>query len=447
MIWKCAVIAILCISPFGFAQTPPDLAQFSEAFAKIAEKVNPAVVNITCAELEEQEQDSTDLKEDPESQYGFGSGVIIDPQGYILTSNHVIESADRIEVRLSDDRNFVAKLIGRDAETDLALIKVDSEQPLPVAVLGNSDGLKPGQWVMAIGNPFVYDHTVTVGVISALNRKLGASIADSFIQTDAAINFGNSGGPLLNTNGEVIGINTLVSSQGSGIGFSVPINTAREVLQQLKEKGKVARGFIGLVPQGVTSDLQKSLDLTNDKGVIVASVHKGSPADSFGIKRYDVIVEIDGKAIESEVEFRKVIAEASPGRKVALKIIRDRKPLALEIVLGERDASLMPALNPESQPKNSKGPGLQVVDLVPELRKRLDLETERSGAVVSKIVPGSFADQASLKKGDVILEVGMKPIRDAESLRKEILASRPGDVLLLYVYREGNFLILTLAIQ
>ena len=272
-------------------------------------------------------------------------GVIIDASGFILTSNYVVESASKIEVKLSDNQQFVAKLVGHDKETDLALIKVEAKKPLPTALMGDSDKLRPGQWVMAIGNPFVYDHTVTVGVISALNRKLGTTVFDNFIQTDAAINFGNSGGPLLNIKGEVIGINTLISSQGTGIGFSIPINMARDIIPELKEKGKVSRGYLGHVPQEITPELQKSLGLSSKEGVIVSSIQKGAPADTAGFQRYDVIQEVDGKKVDSEDDFRKWVAQTPPGKQVDIKVLRDNKIVALNVLVAERpDTAVLPRL-------------------------------------------------------------------------------------------------------
>ena len=422
-------------------------ADFSHAFSKIAESVNPAVVNITCSDVESTGSDTADLEMDPENNYGFGSGVIIDSEGHILTSNHVIEAADRIEVKLSDNRQFVAKLIGRDPETDLALIKVESKEGLPAAILGDSDQLKPGQWVMAIGNPFVYDHSVTVGVISALNRRLGTTVFDDFIQTDAAINLGNSGGPLLNLKGEVIGINTLISSQGTGIGFSIPINTAKQILPQLKEKGKVSRGFLGLVPQEITTELRKSMDLQTVQGVIVASVQRGSPADGAGLQRYDVILEVDAQVVESEDHFRKLIAERAPGEKVPMTVMRNGNRITLEAQLTEREAGKGPTVIPPIPRKDQNRAGLQFVDLNSEHRAQLKLSRDQEGVLVSSVEPGGAGDQANLRKGDVILEVNRKTLKGASFLRKEILEAKRGDVLLLYVFRSGSYSILALAIQ
>lgn len=429
-----------------------DLLGLSDAFAEIAEKINPSVVHIACTELEKSEAAEDDTvnhdddsdDEDLENQYGFGSGVIIDASGYILTSNHVIESAGKIEVKLSNEKKFVAKLVGQDKETDLALIKVDSDTPLPAAPMGDSDRLKPGQWVMAIGNPFVYDHTVTVGVISALNRDLGTNIFDNFIQTDAAINFGNSGGPLLNVKGEVIGINTLISSQGTGIGFAIPINTAREIIPQLKQKGKVSRGFLGLVPQQVTPELQQSLELKTAEGVIVSSIQKGSPADHAGLKRYDVILEIDAAKVESEDHFRRIVADTAPGKKLHMKLLRDGKLMEIDSEVAERPES--PVL-PQFPPKNTQEKtGLKVTDLTRDLRDRYELDDEIRGILVQHVNPGSAADNAGLQKRDVIIEVNKKPVNDASAFLKQLEAAKSGEVFLLYVLRDDAYQFLTLSI-
>jgi serine protease Do len=421
---------------------PQELKQFSDAFAEIAERVNPSVVNITCTERGEvSENEENTTEEDLENQYGFGSGVIIDSIGFILTSNHVVESAGKIEVKLSNNQKFVAKLVGQDKETDLALIKVDSNGPLPTAPLGNSERLRPGEWVMAIGNPFVYDHTVTVGVISALNRNLGTNIFDNFIQTDAAINFGNSGGPLLNVQGEVIGINTLISSQGTGIGFAIPINTAKDILPQLKEKGRVVRGFLGLVPQEITSELQKSLGLQDTGGVIISSIQRGTPADRAGLKRYDVIVELNGQKVSSEDQFRRIVAEAKPGTKIRMKVIRDKKVFEVESEITERSDTGAPPSPPKAIEDKI---GLKVTDLSQDLRNRLRLPEDVNGLLVLSVKPGTDADTAGLQKGDLIVEANRQPVGTASSFEKQIRNLTPGNVLLLYVLRENNYLFLTL---
>jgi serine protease Do len=422
-----------------------DLLEFSDAFAEIAEKLNPSVVNITCTEMHEVENFQETLRDDDDdNQFGFGSGVIIDTSGFILTSNHVIESASKIEVKLSDNRKFVAKMIGQDRETDLALIKVESEKPLPAAPLGDSNQLKPGQWVMAIGNPFVYDHTVTVGVISALNRNLGTNIFDNFIQTDAAINFGNSGGPLLNIKGEVIGINTLISSQGTGIGFAIPINMAKEILPQLKDRGKVSRGFLGLVPQQITPDLQSSLDLPSSEGVIISSVQKGTPADDAGLKRYDIILELNGEKVESEDHFRRVIADTPPGKSVKLKIMRENKILEMDAQISERsERSAAELTEPKVTPDKT---GLRVADINSHHREEFDIPDSVTGLVVLHVRQGLKADESGLERGDVIVEVNKKAVGKASEFEKELKDAKSGQVFLLYVYRDETYQFITLTI-
>ena len=425
-----------------------ELMDLSDAFAEIAEKVNPSVVHISCTgeepPVERTRAEEEEEEEEDDDQFGFGSGVIINPEGYILTSSHVVDAATKIDVKLSDNRQFSARLIGQDRETDLALIKVDSDQVLPAAPMGDSDRLRPGQLVMAIGNPFVYDHTVTVGVISALNRKLGTTIFDNFIQTDAAINFGNSGGPLLNVKGEVIGINTLISSQGTGIGFSIPINMAKEILPQLMEKGKVRRGFLGLVPQDISPDLQKALGLTQEKGVIISSIQRDTPAERAGLKRYDVIVEFDGKNVDSEDQFRRYVAETPPGNKIRLKVVREQETLEILTELMEREVTEV-----KSSPQGDKNEHIDRVGWRLEDMKASHPvlpPDHKTGIVVQHVETGRPADLGGLKTGDIILEVNKKPVLNAATLEKAISEAGSGDLFLLYVYRFGSYVFVTVQI-
>lgn len=459
----CLVIGIIIGSSMSTAtetssNRQQELVELSDSFAEIAAKVNPSVVNITSTQPsgvgdedgESKDGDQQDQRPDQDvdpfhrREYGFGSGVIIESVGYILTSDHVIESATKIEVKLSNDEKFVAKVVGRDKETDLALLKVESPHALPAAPLGDSDRLRPGQWVMAIGNPFVYDHTVTTGVISALNRRLGATIFDNFIQTDAAINFGNSGGPLINIKGEVIGINTMISAEGTGIGFATPINTAKQILPQLKEKGKVSRGFLGLVPQEITEGLQESLDLSSTQGVIISSVQRGTPADTAGLNRYDVILEVNGQSVLSEDQFRRIIAESPPGSNVMLKVLRDKKTITIQCQLSERpDASIAAPSSEHDQDSI----GMKLVDLTPELRKHMGLQDNVTGVAVVNVQPGKAADEAGLAPGDVIVELNRTPVKNAAELEKQIKDAKPGNTFLLYVFQDGQYTFLTLAIE
>jgi serine protease Do len=297
---------------------------------------------------------------------------------------------------------------------------------------------------MAIGNPFVYDHTVTVGVISALNRNLNTNIFDSFIQTDAAINFGNSGGPLLNIRGEVIGINTLISSQGTGIGFAIPINMAKEILPQLKEKGKVTRGFLGVDPQQITPELQSSLGLGSSQGVIVSSVRKGTPAEKAGLKRYDIILELNGNKIESVEKFRRIIADTAPGTALKIKVLRDEQILALEASAAERNERAFTELPlPRVLPDKL---GLKVADLSTELREQFNIPESVSGIVVLQTKSGLQAEESGLERGDVIVEVNKKPAGTAMQFELDVKSAPSGHVFLLYIYRDDSYQVLTLAI-
>ncbi|OGQ40353.1 MAG: hypothetical protein A3A85_01165, partial [Deltaproteobacteria bacterium RIFCSPLOWO2_01_FULL_42_9] len=315
------------------------------SFVKLAKDLNPVVVNISTTQVIKQKpmvpfpefrspfedffgDEFKFFGESPEREFkrqSLGSGFIINKEGYILTNNHVVENAEEIIVTLSDkkEKEYKAKVIGKDARLDVALIKVDANGDLPVANLGDSDKLEIGEWVMAIGNPFGLSHTVTAGIVSAKGRVIGAGPYDNFIQTDAAINPGNSGGPLFNLKGEVIGINTAIIAGGQGVGFATPINMAKDILLQLKEKGKVTRGWIGVSIQEVTPDLAQSFGLKDKQGALVSSVNKDEPADKGGIKAGDIIVEFDGKAITEVSDLPRTVATTAPGKTVKVKIIRD----------------------------------------------------------------------------------------------------------------------------
>src|SRR4051812_18518018 len=296
------------------------------SFADIAEQLNPSVVNIDATARGSRARrrgaavpDSPELFERPQDREregprrGAGTGFIIDPSGLILTNHHVVDGADRIMVRLTDGRNLHATRVGSDPDTDIALIKVESTRPLPYATLGDSDALRVGEWVVAIGNPLAYEHTVTVGVVSFIGRKLFDSSLDRYIQTDAAINFGNSGGPLINGRAEVIGINAAISSRAANIGFAVPINQARAILPQLRDKGHVSRGYIGVSLRDVDPDLQRSLALNTNDGALVQDITAGSPGARAGVRPYDLIVAVDGKPVTGNDQLIQMIAARQPG--------------------------------------------------------------------------------------------------------------------------------------
>src|SRR5690349_5884346 len=312
-------------------------------FADVAEKINPAVVNIDAASRggrdSRRHRGIDDQSEIPREfdlpHQGSGSGFIIDKDGYVLTNYHVIEDADRITVTLADGRTLRGEVVGTDPAIDVALVRVGGTG-LPEAPMGNSDELRVGEWVCAIGNPLGYVHSVTVGVVSFIGRKLFDASLDDYIQTDAAINFGNSGGPLINARGEVIGINSAISSRASNIGFAVPINQAVAILPQLKERGRVARGFIGVGLTDVTPALQRSLGLGNTDGALVQDVTPGSPGARAGIRTYDLIVAVDGKAVSSNDQLIQLIASRQPGTVASLQILRDKHPINIPVKLAER---------------------------------------------------------------------------------------------------------------
>ena len=295
-------------------------------------------------------------------------GFIIDEAGYILTNHHVIETADRINVRLADGRTLRAERVGSDPDTDIALIKVTSPRPLPHAPLGDSDSLRVGEWVLAIGNPLAYEHTVTVGVVSFIGRKLFDSSLDRYIQTDAAINFGNSGGPLINARGEVIGINAAISSRASNIGFAVPINQASAILPQLRDKGRVSRGYIGVALRDVDADLQRSLGLKSAAGALVQDVTPGSPGARAGLRPYDVIVAVDGKPVVRNDELIQNVAARPPGSMTTLQVVRDGRALNVAVKLAERPLRERQIPRDEAQPSNNPGPplGLSVREIDPD---------------------------------------------------------------------------------
>src|SRR2546422_8445946 len=331
------------------------LHALEEAFTTVADRVTPAVVNVSTVPRKQSAEETPERFREffGEEFYerffrrrprvfprASGSGVTVDPRGYILTNNHVIENAQDITVRLSDGRKFTAKLVGRDPKTDLAVLKVEAPSPLPAAELGDSDHLRVGQWAIAIGNPFGLDRTVTVGIISATARnRVGVATYENFIQTDASINPGNSGGPLLNVDGKVIGINTAIVAAGQGIGFSIPINEAKGVMAQLIAKGRVVRGWLGVVIQDITDDLAASFGVREREGVLVADVMKGGPAEAAGLRAGDVVVELNGTRIREVPDLQRRIAGVAPGRKVRVVVVRDGARQPATVTLGEMPRS------------------------------------------------------------------------------------------------------------
>ncbi|MBI1993984.1 MAG: DegQ family serine endoprotease, partial [Deltaproteobacteria bacterium] len=363
-----------------------------------------------------------------------GSGFIIDRDGSILTNNHVVENAQKITVKLADESEFEAKVVGKDPKTDIAVIKINAKGNFSVPPLGDSDQLQVGEWVMAIGNPFGLDNTVTAGIVSAKGRHIGAGPYDNFIQTDASINPGNSGGPLINLRGEVVGINTAII----GIGFAIPINLVKELLPQLKGKGKVTRGYLGVLIQKVTPDIAESLGMDKSRGALVASVSKDGPAERAGVKVGDVIVEFDGKEIRDSNDLPIVVARTPVDRKVRLKVLRDKKEVMLTVAVGElKDEEVV------ASAKEKGELGLTVQRLTPQIAESLGLD-RAEGVVITAVEPGSPGDDAGLRRSDVILEIDRKPVRNLADYRKVIAESKKGKGILFLVRRGENTLFLAL---
>jgi serine protease Do len=441
------------------------LKEFSTAFEAAAAKVNPSVVPIFSEQVSKLGDPFTGgddpfrnffgddfLKrffghqgQTPQKQTirSLGSGVIVSEDGYILTNNHVVDGAQKLTVVLNDKKKYTAKVVGRDPQTDIAVVKIEAHG-LPAAALANSDQVKVGQWVIAVGNPFQLMHTVTAGIISAKGRS-SMNLADyeDFIQTDASINPGNSGGALADLDGNVIGINTaIVNPSGTGgnvgIGFAIPINMASSVMHQLVATGKVTRGYLGLLPQDLDETLAKALHLESTKGALVGDVTSGGPADKGGIKHGDVITSFNGTNVENSTQLRNMVAQAEPGRKVSVGVIRDGKSTDVTVVLGERPKDIASREATEEAPEASslKKFGLSVQDLTPDVAKQLGYGKD-SGILVSTVVPGSLAEDAGLQKNDLIKEVNREPVHSVKEFREAMdRSSKLGSIALLV--RRGN---------
>ncbi len=369
--------------------------------------------------------------------HALGSGFVISADGLILTNNHVVEKATQIKVKLETGKEYDAKVVGRDAKTDLALIrtKPDADFPKP-AHLGDSDAIRVGDCVMAVGNPFGLGQTVTTGIISAKGRIIGAGPYDDFLQTDAAINPGNSGGPLFNMKGEVIGINTAIIAQGQNIGFAIPANMARDLLPQLKA-GKVTRGWLGVMIQDITQELAKSFGLTKTKGVLISDVVKDSPAEKAGLKRGDVVIQFNGKEVENAHTLSRLVAAIPPNSKVMVEIIREAKEQNIKVTIGT-----MPQKEGEQLPEKAKVWGLTVQNITPELAHQLGLNPGEQGVVISGVVPVSPAAEAGLRSRDVIEEVNRQGIRNLNDYNRALEKAKHDKTVLFLVRRESGTLYL-----
>jgi serine protease Do len=443
------------------AQTTSTVAAIPGSFSELAKGASPSVVNISTVKVVKG-RERAPLPFGPNDpfreffdrffgdqlpkdfrQRSLGSGFIIDKEGLILTNNHVVEKTDEIKVTLADKREFRAEIIGRDPKTDLALIRIEADTPLEPLPLGDSEKLDVGDWVVAIGNPFGLGHTVTAGIVSAKFRQLGTGSYDNFIQTDASINPGNSGGPLLNTVGEVVGINSAIFTQtgGSvGIGFAIPINMAKDLLPQLK-KGKVVRGWLGVLIQKITPELKDKLDLKDEKGALVADVVSGGPAEKAGLKRGDVIVSFDGKEIEEMNQLPYVVASTPVGKMVTVELIRKGKKNALQVEVGELKEEAEPPVVAEAEPNL----GLTLKEITPELARNFRL-SETTGLVVVRVEANSPAADAGVAPGDIILEVDQDAVKSLAEFNKKMGSYTVGDTVLLLINRRGSTLYITLKI-
>lgn len=424
-------------------------------FADVADRMNSAVVNIDAASRGSDREprglfhrggdapgDAPGPRDPDTLRQGSGSGFIIDRAGFILTNHHVIEAAERITVTLADGRGFRAEVVGSDPAIDVALLKIPGSRDLPEAPLGNSDELRVGEWVCAIGNPLGYVHSVTVGVVSFIGRKLFDASLDDYIQTDAAINFGNSGGPLINARGEVIGINSAISSRASNIGFAVPINQAVGILPQLKTSGRVSRGYMGVLLTDVTPALQRSLGLSSGRGALVQDVTAASPAERAGLHVYDIILDVEGLEIVTNDELIRNIAARPPGTVARLGVLRDTRRLILPVKLAERPGRDAGEPGQAFEERGTARPadtgpvlplGLAVREVDRAFAERLAIPDSVKGVMVARVDPTGTAF-AGVRRGFVIVEINRRPIRSVADYQRALAAARPGDVLALYCF-------------
>jgi serine protease Do len=451
-------------APFWAETQPPQVPVVQVPnFADLAEHLKPSVVNMSTTQVVKGQRRTMPRMpfpnpfgerdpfeefferffggENPQREFrrrSLGSGFIINREGYIVTNNHVVENASDIKVSLSDKEEYDAKVIGRDPKTDVALIKIEAKKDLPAVALGDSGKLRVGEWVMAIGNPFGLGHTVTTGIVSAKGRIIGAGPYDDFVQTDASINPGNSGGPLFNMNGEVVGINTAIVAAGQGIGFAIPINVAKDLLVQLREKGRVVRGWLGVQVQRVTPELAKSFGLDRDRGALVADVMSETPAEKAGIERGDIITEFNGRKIDEMNDLPRVVAITPPNADVPVKILRKGQEKVVQVKIAELKEERAAAGGTLEE-----GLGLTVQELTPEIARNLGV-SESKGVVVTNVEEGTSADEAGIRRGDVILELNQKKVESLRDYRAALGRVGSTDSLLLLVRRGSNVLYMAL---
>lgn len=409
------------------------LEEMQTVITDLAEQSKPSVVSIFPIQPGGRARDGG---ERTPSSTGSGSGVIVDAAGHIITNNHVVGDAAEVEVRLSDKTKLFAQVIGKDPDTDLAVLKVTADHPLPAAHFGDSSGVKVGQWVLAVGNPFGLDRTVTLGVVSGIGREnINLSRYENFIQTDASINPGNSGGPLFDLRGDIIGINTAIINFAQGIGFAIPSNMAKQVMNQLIAKGKVVRAWLGVGLQPLTPDLASKFGVDENEGVLVNEVFERDPAALAGIKPGDVITKVDGALVDTPNKLSRLVAALDPGSTTKVEVVRDGKRMNLQVALSERRDTVVTASLPQS--RTDLKLGIDVQDLTAGLAEKFRLNESR-GVLISKVDAGSLAQAEGLREGDLIKEVNRVDTGTVGEFTVAVAKVKRGDTILLRVLREGR---------
>ena len=439
-----AVLAsLLLFEPFlGISPAAEELSglrlleEIQSVLVTLADRVTPAVVNI--APVSASVKSGETPRDRGPNNPGTGSGVIVDKEGLIVTNNHVVGDAKEVEVRLSDKSKFIGQVIGRDPDTDIAIVKITPTGELPTVPFGDSSKVRVGQWAMAVGNPFSLDRTVTLGVVSGLERDaVRLSRYEAFIQTDASINPGNSGGPLFNIKGEVIGINTAIINYAQGIGFAIPSNMVQQVVEQLRVRGKVTRGWLGVGIQEVTAELAGKFGIKENDGVLVNDVFENEPAAQAGLKPGDIIAKVDGRRVETPAGLSRAVAGLTPGTKIELDVIRSGERRTITVDLGERKEDAVVASIPSPPPQPEVKLGLSVQDLTPELADKFKIKDQK-GVLVNKVDPGSVAQEQGLREGDLIKEVNRQAVASSEEFKSAVAQAKKGESVLLRVVRENR---------
>ena len=448
----------------GFHFNPPAYAKTTDvitvpgSFSRLAEMASPAVVNIRTVKTikgggpvfrnfrrnphggEDPFKDFFEkfFGEDTQREFkqpSLGSGFIIDKKGFVVTNNHVIQDADQIKVKLGGDTEYDAEVVGRDANTDLALLKIKTGKDLPFLKLGDSDKLEIGQWVVAIGSPFGLERTVTAGIVSAKGRVIGSGPYDNFIQTDASINPGNSGGPLINMQGEVVGINTAIIAAGRGIGFAIPVNLAEKIIVQLKSEGEVTRGWLGVAIQDLTSEMAEYYGLKDRKGVLVADVFKGDPADEAGIQPKDIILEVNDNQIETSRELTAMIADLKVGEDAKVEVFRNGKIKTFHIKLAKRDDQRLASRPTPSESEEEKF-GIRVAELTPEIVQRFGIDDTKGVIVINLDADGKGAE-AGVQMGDIIKEINHRIVESVKDYTAAMDKIKDDESVNLFIWRKN----------